>query len=129
MYTDPIADMLTRIRNAAMAKKPAALVPYSKVKFKIAQVLQEAGYLQSVEKIEDRFGSIKIELAYNGRRPTIQHLQRVSKPGRRVYAKKDTLPFVLNDYGIAVVSTPKGIMTNKQARKAGLGGEVICEAY
>lgn len=129
MYTDPIADMLTRIRNAAMAKKPAALVPYSKVKFKIAQVLKDEGFLTSVEKIEDRFGSIKIELAYSGRRPTLQHLQRVSKPGRRVYAKKDTLPFVLNDYGIAVVSTPKGIMTNKQARKAGLGGEVICEAY
>ncbi len=129
MYTDPIADMLTRIRNAAMAKKPAALVPYSKVKFKIAQVLKDEGFLSSVEKIEDRFGSIKIEIAYKGRRPTLQHLQRVSKPGRRVYAKKDTLPFVLNDYGIAVVSTPKGIMTNKQARKAGLGGEVICEAY
>ena len=129
MYTDPIADMLTRIRNASMAGKKEALVPYSKIKFAIAEVLRDAGYIDGVEKIEDRFGSIKIKIKYENDRPRIQTLRRVSKPGRRVYARKDQLPNVLNNYGIAVISTPQGLMTNKEARKSGVGGEVICEVY
>lgn len=129
MYTDPIADMLTRIRNASMAKKSEALVPYSKLKFRIAEILRDEGFVTRVEKIEDRFGSIRIKLRYVGNQPKINAVRRISKPGHRIYAKKEELPNVLNGYGIAVVSTPKGIMSNRAARQAGLGGEVICEIY
>lgn len=129
MYSDPISDLLTRIRNASLAKKHDVVVPYSKMKFALAEILRETGYVDRVEKIEDRHGSIRIALQYDGKRPKIMHLERVSKPGRRVYAKKNELPKVLNHYGLAVISTPQGLMTNKQAAKAGLGGEVICEVY
>lgn len=129
MMTDPIGDLLTRIRNASRAQKPETVVPYSKLKFAIAEILRNEGYLARVEKIEDRHGSIRITLKYDGDRPKIVHLGRVSKPGRRVYAKKDALPKVLNNYGCAVISTPRGLMTNKAAAKAGLGGEVLCEVY
>lgn len=129
MYSDPISDLLTRIRNASLAKKQDVVLPYSKLKFAIAEVLRNEGYVDRVEKVEDRHGSIRIRLTYDGNRPKITHLERVSKPGRRVYAKKGALPKVLNHYGVAVISTPQGLMTNKQAAKAGLGGEVICEVY
>lgn len=126
---DPIADLLTRIRNASLAHNSEVIVPYSKLKFAVAEILQREGYINRVEKIEDRHGSIRITLKYDGNRPKIMHLKRVSTPGRRVYAKKDALPRVLNHYGMAVISTPQGLMTNKAAAKAGLGGEVICEVY
>ena len=129
MYTDPIADMLTRIRNASMAGKPEAILPYSKIKFKIAEILRDEGYIGGVEKIEDRFGSVRIKLRYENGRPVLNTINRISKPGHRIYAKNSELPHVLNDYGIAIVSTPQGLMTNKQARKKGLGGEIICEVY
>ncbi len=146
MHTDPIADMLTRIRNAQMVKKPEVVLPYSKVKFKIAQILEKEGWLGKVEKIEpqlvkmesklrgkkekyNRFNQIKIQLLYKNGQPKISQLKRISKPGRRVYVSKDKLPRVLNNYGIAIISTSKGLMTNKQAKKEGVGGEVICEVY
>lgn len=129
MYSDPISDLLTRIRNASLAKKHDVVVPYSKLKFALAEILRNTGYVDRVEKVEDRHGSIRVALKYERSQPKITHLERVSKPGRRVYAKKGALPKVLNHYGLAIISTPQGLMTNKQAAKAGLGGEVICEVY
>jgi small subunit ribosomal protein S8 len=127
MMTDPIADMLTRIRNGYAAQKKEVVLPISKIKFRIAEILRDAGFVESVEKIEDRFGSIRIGLKYNKHRePALRSIGRVSKPGFRRYAKKDELPVVENDYGIAILSTSQGLMTNKQARKAKCGGEIIC---
>ena len=116
-------------RSASMAKKSEALVPYSKLKFRIAEILRDEGFVTRVEKIEDRFGSIRIKLRYTGNQPKISAIKRISKPGHRIYVKSTELPNVLNGYGIAVVSTPRGIMSNREARKVGLGGEVICEIY
>ena len=133
--TDPIADMLTRIRNALAVRKPEVILPFSKIKMSIAEILQENDYLKKVERIEKEnasinFDEIKITLKYlGGKEPVIKNLKRVSKPGRRVYATKDELPVVLNNLGIAIISTSQGIMTNKEAKKKNLGGEVICEIY
>lgn len=135
MHTDPISDMLTRIRNAMAVKKPEVVLPYSKLKFQVALVLKKNNYVGEVEKVSagverGEFDQLKIELKYNGdSEPVISHLKRVSKPGRRVYINKDKLPYVLNNLGIAIISTPQGLMTNKEARKKGLGGEIICEVY
>ncbi|NQV89666.1 MAG: 30S ribosomal protein S8 [Parcubacteria group bacterium] len=128
MMTDPISDMLTRIRNAQMVHKSDVSLPYSKMKFAIAKLLQKEGYVGKVDRIEvAKFSELHIQLNYNDRAPKIQSIRRVSKPGRRVYAKFSELPRVLSDYGIAIISTPNGIMTNKEARARHLGGEVICE--
>jgi len=133
--TDPIADMLTRVRNALAVRKPEVVLPFSKVKMSLAEILQKEGFVKKTEKIDagngnDKFSQIKIVLKYLGpKEPAITSLKRVSKPGRRVYAGKDELPIVLNNLGIAVISTSRGLMTNKEARKAGLGGEVVCEIY
>ncbi len=132
--TDPIADMLTRIRNALAVRKPEVVLPFSKIKFGIAEILEENGYIKNFEKIEkgnngNNYDEIKIILKYQGSQPTITSLKRISKPGRRVYATKDELPRVLNSLGIAIISTSSGLMTNKEARKHKLGGEVICEIY
>ncbi len=128
MMTDPISDMLARIRNALAAKKVDILLPHSKVKFHIAKILQNEGYVTNVEEISDgKFVQLHIGLKYTDNQPGIQVIKRISKPGRRVYAKSDELPRVLADYGIAIVSTPNGMMTNKEARARHLGGEVICE--
>lgn len=130
MMTDPIADMLTRIRNALAVKKPEIVLPYSKVKHEIAKILKKEGYLNEVEKVEDRFAQLKLVLSYQkDNKPAIIHIKRISKPGRRVYVSRDKIPYVLNDLGIAVLSTSQGIMTNKQARRARVGGEVICEVW
>jgi len=129
MYTDPIADMLTRIRNASAVNKPEVVIPFSKIKFAIAQILEQEGYIQKVEKNDDNFGEIVIELKYENKQPAIRSIERVSKTGRRIYVGKDKLPKVLNELGIAIVSTSKGIMTNKKAQQEGIGGEVICEVY
>ncbi|MBU1131659.1 30S ribosomal protein S8 [Patescibacteria group bacterium] len=130
MMQDSIADMLTRIRNASMVKKADVLVPYSKINLNIAKILEKEKYLQKVEIIEDGFNGIKIALRYDAaRKPVITSIQKVSKVGSRVYVGKDGIPTILNGYGIAVISTSKGIMTNKEARKIGVGGEVICEIY
>lgn len=129
MMTDPIADMLTRIRNAAAARKTEVLVPSSKLKEHIAHILVAEGYLESVERLSDRFGTLRLVLKYVGREPVVQEITRVSKPGRRVYAGATLLPRVRSDYGIAILSTSAGVMTNKEARKRKLGGEILCEVY
>ncbi|OGY79621.1 MAG: 30S ribosomal protein S8 [Candidatus Kerfeldbacteria bacterium RIFCSPHIGHO2_02_FULL_42_14] len=131
MMNDPIADMLTRIRNAGMIKKSSVLVPWSKLKFSLAKLLEREGYIQKVEKVQhNNFSTLRIELKFNAEnRMTISRMKRISKPGSRVYMQASALPHVLNDYGIAIVSTSQGIMTNKEARKRRLGGEILCEIY
>lgn len=130
MITDPISDMLTRIRNSSMVKKPEVRVPYSQLKFALAKILAAEGYVSMIEKIGTGVGGeIRIVLKYENNQPVIRNLKRVSKPGRRAYAGYGDLPRVLSDYGIAIVSTSQGIMTNKEARKRKLGGEVLCEIF
>jgi small subunit ribosomal protein S8 len=128
MITDPISDMLTRIRNAQLVHKTEVVLPYSKMKFAIAKILEHEGYVGSVEQVQEaKFTRLRVELTYNNGYPKITQIQRVSKPGNRVYAKSDQLPRVLSDFGIAIISTPNGLMTNKEARARHLGGEVICK--
>lgn len=130
MTTDPIADMLTRIRNALTAGKSEVIIPHSKIKFAIAQILEANSYIQSVKVTE--VGVFKqIEVGLNGKNVTrpITKLMRVSKPGRRIYAKVTEIPQVLNGRGLVIVSTPSGLMTGVQARQNGLGGELICKVY
>ena len=129
MMTDPIADMLTRIRNASMIGKTEVILPYSKLKYAIASILANEGYVTAVEKVADNKGELRIELKYEGKTSAIRNLKRISKPGRRSYSGYQDLPRVLSDRGIAVVSTPQGVMSNKEARKRKLGGEIICEVY
>ncbi len=130
MYTDPISDMLTRIRNASAARKAEVLIPFSKLKFEIAKLLKHEDYVESVEKVEDgKFPQIKVTLKYDGKKPGLTQIKRVSTPGKRVYVTKETLPKVLNNLGIAIISTSQGLMTNKQAQRAGVGGEVLCELW
>lgn len=129
MMTDPIADMLTRIRNAVAVKKTEIVLPYSKIKHGITKILKKEGYLAEVEKLDDKFSSLRLVLKYNNEKPAITHIKRISKPGRRIYVGRDKIPYILNDLGIAILSTSKGIMTNKQARRARVGGEVICEVW
>ena len=124
--TDPIADMLTRIRNANNAKHESVNVPASKLKLAIAKILFEEGYIKAYQFIEDgNQGVIKITLKYLGKEKVITGLRRVSKPGLRMYVGADELPKVLRGLGIAIVSTSKGVMTDKEARKAHVGGEVL----
>ena len=125
--TDPIADMLTRIRNANSSKHESVNVPASKIKIEIAKILEKEGYINGFEIIEDNIqGMIKINLKYaQGKQSVITGLKRVSKPGLRVYASKDNLPKVLKGLGIAIISTSKGVMTDKEARKLNVGGEVL----
>ena len=129
MMTDPIADMLTRLRNAAAVRKQEVVLPLSRVKFEIAKILEKEGYLAGVETTDSHHGQLKLKMRYTEDGSVIRDVQRISKPGRRVYAAKTDLPRVLNDQGIAVISTSSGLMTNKEARKRGLGGEVVCEIY
>jgi len=127
---DPIADMLTRIRNATTVGKDEVFVPYSNIKLKIAQVLKAEGYLLDVEKQEGPSGEkIRLQLKYNDKESVISKLERVSKPGRRVYAKRTALPRVLEGMGILIISTSQGIMTDHQAREKKLGGEIICKIW
>lgn len=129
MMTDPIADMLTSIRNAQKAHKRVIEVTASKLKENIAQILLTEGYLEAVEKVTVERPTLRITLKYDGKRPAIQSIKRESKPGHRLYVSKDELPRVLNDYGIAIVSTSVGLMTNKVARQKGIGGEIICSIF
>ena len=125
--TDPIADMLTRIRNANTARDKMVEVPSSKIKMELARILKDEGFIEDYEFVDDgKQGIIKIFLKYVGREKVISGLKRISKPGLRVYARRDEIPKVLGGLGIAVISTSKGIMTDKQARLAGIGGEVLC---
>ena len=126
--TDPIADMLTRIRNANMARHDTVEVPGSKVKVAVAEILKNEGFIKGYEfKKDNKQGTIKIFLKYGpNREKVLTGLKRISKPGLRVYARKDELPKVLGGLGIAIISTSQGIMTDKAARRAGVGGEVLC---
>ena len=129
--TDPIADMLTRIRNANVVKHETVDVPASNMKKELARILLEEGFIRGYDVIEDgKQGIIRIQLKYgqSGER-VIQGIKRISKPGLRVYCKKDETPKVLNGLGIAVISTSKGIMVDREARKMGLGGEVVCYVW
>jgi len=123
--------MLTRIRNASAVGKPEVRIPYSKMKVAIAKILAAEGYVAAAEKTgADRAAELRLELKYeDGGRPLIRSLKRISKPGGRAYAGYADLPRVLSDRGIAIVSTSQGVMTNKEARKRKLGGEVLCEIY
>ena len=124
--TDPIADMLTRIRNANAQRHETVDVPASKLKKSIAEILLDEGYIKSFEEIEDNSqGIIRITLKYVNKQKVISGLKRISKPGLRVYANKEELPQVLGGLGIALISTSKGIMTDKKARQEGIGGEVL----
>lgn len=125
--TDPIADFLTRIRNGQSSGKPEVLVPASKVKFSIAKVLKDEGYIEDFSSTEqDGKPTLVVQLKYYQGRPVIDRLERVSRPGLRVYRGKDELPSILGGLGVAIVSTSKGVMTDRQARAAGHGGEVLC---
>lgn len=125
--TDPIADMLTRIRNAQMAEKVAVAMPSSKLKVAIAGVLKDEGYIDDFAVRENGGkAELNIALKYYAGRPVIERIERVSKPGLRVYKGKDDLPRVMNGLGVAIVSTPKGVMTDRRARAANMGGEVLC---
>ncbi len=128
--TDPIADMLTRIRNANKEKHESVDIPASKFKKKLAEILLEEGYIKGFEVIEDGVqGTIRVELKYYEGRRVITGIKRISKPGLRVYANKNEVPKVLGGLGIAVISTSNGVVTDKQARKLGVGGEVICYVW
>jgi len=129
--TDPIADMLTRIRNGHMVRKRFVLVPSSKIKVAIAQILLEEGYIQGYEVTNERpQPNIRVWLKYDGkRRPVVTGLKRVSRPGRRVYKGKTELPWVLSGLGITIVSTPKGVMTGREARRLSTGGEILCYVW
>lgn len=128
---DPIADMLTRVRNAQMAGKPAVAMPSSTVKVAVAKVLEEEGYVasHSVEKAEDGKANLSIELKYFDGKPVIVEIDRVSRPGLRSYVAKGELPTIRGGLGVAIVSTSKGVMTDRAARAAGIGGEVLCTVF
>ena len=146
--TDPIADMLTRIRNAFMIKKAEVVVPASQLKLSLAEILMSEGYLTKVEKVADaavtswtprtshraarrrRGDMIRLVLKYSGDgRPSATALDRISKPSRRVYVTKEEIPVIRSGMGIAILSTSRGLMTNRQAKKQGVGGEVLCRIY
>ena len=134
--SDPIADMLTRIRNAAMTGQALVAMPNSKVKAEIAKILKEEGYLESYEVAEGEHAGqmvLRVRLKYVGERrqrhPVLTNLVRVSRPGRRVYTKKQEIPWVLSGIGVAILSTPKGLMTGQRARQLGVGGELICKVW
>jgi small subunit ribosomal protein S8 len=129
--TDPIADMLTRVRNALIVRKAFVLVPSSKVKVAIAQILLAEGFIQGYEVTDERpQPNIRLWLKYDDKRkPILSGLKRVSRPGCRVYKGKRDLPWVLSGLGIAIVSTPKGVMTDREARHLGVGGEILCYVW
>ena len=125
--SDPIADMLTRIRNAQAVEKESVQIPASKLKLAIAQVLKEEGYIEDFAvKGEGASKLIEVALKYYAGRPVIERLERVSRPGLRIYKASKSLPQVMNGLGVAIVTTPRGVMTDRKARAAGVGGEVLC---
>ncbi|MEM6284738.1 MAG: 30S ribosomal protein S8 [Chloroflexota bacterium] len=132
--SDPIADMLTRIRNALMINRPTVEIPSSRLKVEIARILLEEGYISGYEVVDgESFPIIRVELKYYGdrrnRKPVISNIERVSKPGRRIYRGRREMPRVLSGAGIAIVTTPKGVMTAQQARRQRVGGEVLCYVW
>ena len=130
MYTDPIADMLTRIRNAQAAKKSELVLPFSKFKLSLAELLAKEGFIQSFSEAPGKFKALRIELKYSPDGDcVISGIKRVSKPGQRIYLPVDRIPRTNSGYGITVVSTPKGLLTDKEARKQRVGGEVVCQVW
>ena len=135
-FTDPIADMLTRIRNAVLAGHAQVAMPSSKLKIEIARILKDEGFLESYEVVDGETESqkvLRLKIKYIGerrqRRAVISGLERVSKPGRRIYTKKTDIPWVLSGIGVAILSTPKGVMTGARARQLGVGGEILCKVW
>ena len=135
-FTDPIADMLTRLRNAVMAGHAQVALPNSKIKLEIAKILKEEGFLESFEVVDgENEGQkvLRLKIKYVGerrdRRAVLSGLERVSKPGRRIYTKKTDIPWVLSGIGVAILSTPKGVMTGARARQLGVGGEIIAKVW
>jgi small subunit ribosomal protein S8 len=125
--SDPIADMLTRIRNAQSVDKAVVTMPSSKLKIAIAQVLKDEGYIDGFKVSNDTGKSeLQIALKYYAGRPVIERIERVSRPGLRIYKGRDAIPQVMNGLGVAIVTTPKGVMTDRKARQTGVGGEVLC---
>lgn len=128
--TDPIADMLTRLRNGMAVRRRYVQMPSSKIKLAIAQILKDEGYVEGFDVVKEKDHpqpNLRIWLRYTeDREPLLTGLQRVSRPGRRVYTRKQSIPLVLSGIGVAVLSTPKGVMTGRQARRLGVGGEVLC---
>lgn len=131
MMTDPIADMLTRIRNASRAGKKTVDIPRSQLKLGILSLLREEGYLEDIQTIEEpsRTPMIRVTLKYRGKEPVIHELKRESKPGLRVYRGAEEIPTIVNGYGIAILSTSRGLMTNRAAKKLKIGGEIMCSVY
>ncbi len=129
--SDPIADLLTRIRNASQRKHRNVTLPASQIKAEISRILAEEGYIDGFELIESgKFPTLKLKLRYTAdREPVITQLSRISKPGRRVYSKRQEIPWVLQGMGITILTTPKGVMTGKQARRENVGGEVLCYVW
>jgi len=133
---DPIADMLTRIRNAVLAGHALVAMPSSKLKVEIAKIMKDEGYLEGFELVESEESMqkvLRLKIKYVGerrsRRPVISGIERVSKPGRRIYTKKQDIPWVLSGIGVAILSTPKGVMTGARARQLGVGGEILCKVW
>jgi small subunit ribosomal protein S8 len=136
MVNDPIADMLTRVRNAVMAGQAQVAMPNSKMKVEIAKILKDEGFLENFEvvdgeKVEQKV--LRVKIKYVGerreRRPVLSGIERVSTPGRRIYTKKMDIPWVLSGLGVAILSTPKGVMTGARARQLGVGGEILCKVW
>jgi small subunit ribosomal protein S8 len=129
MYSDPIADMLTRIRNASAAKKSELVLPYSKFKANLANLLQKQGFVGGVSELMGEHKMLQINLKYSGQEAVISGIKRVSKPGQRIYLPFDKIPRTNSGYGVTVISTSKGLMTDKEARKQKVGGEVVCQVW
>lgn len=136
VVTDPIADMLTRVRNAVMMGHNVVAMPSSKIKVAIAKIMKEEGYIAGYEVVDGKVANSKVlrmRLKYVGerreRRPVITGLERISRPGRRVYTGKEDIPWVLSGMGVAIISTPKGVMTGQRARQLGVGGEILCKVW
>jgi small subunit ribosomal protein S8 len=128
--TDPLADMLTRIRNAIMARHTRVMIPASNMKIAIAQILKEEGYIKDFDVVKDTpQGTIRLTLRYVDKRPVLSQLKRISKPGLRVYTRRDSIPRVRGGLGTAILSTPQGLMTGRKAYQLGLGGEVVCYVW
>jgi small subunit ribosomal protein S8 len=133
---DPIADMLTRVRNAVMAGQSQIAMPGSKIKAEIAKILKDEGFLEGFEVVDDEkttFKVLRLKIKYIGerreRRPVLSGIERVSTPGRRIYTNKKEIPWVLSGLGVAILSTPKGVMTGARARQLGVGGEILCKVW
>ena len=133
---DPIADMLTRIRNAVMSGQSLVAMPSSKIKIEIAKIMKDEGYLETFEMVDGQSATqktLRLKIKYVGerraRRAVISGLERISKPGRRIYTKKQNIPWVLSGIGVAILSTPKGVMTGARARQLGVGGEILCKVW